>query len=392
MVAALTYFLLLVNALSLDDYGVFVSILASALIISNGGTYGFLAPTFRALTEDDKDKDAYVGAMFVYALLWIPLTLLTGFAIYALLFADYATMNTVIYIIVAEAILMRFVGLAYDLNLATGRYGYAACVNFLSVSPRIVAVFLFILFGHKDLETWSWYFACASFAAFASSWVLVPRLKARFCCKTLFRGLKESFSKEGVDFIQSIQVELDKVIVLLFAGPAAAGIYSISMRVIYVVTEPIRSLFPLAAQHFIKNTQKIRSLKTQFILEAGLVISCLGAFVAVIILLNIDPKFLGENVQAGFAFFSLLPMVFATKLLPEYHKTVLYGAKQLHKALVVAITITFTKMLGIYLVATCWEFPSNWPLALNLLFLILYIQSLAATWVWALRETRNAQA
>lgn len=386
MGGAFVYFLLLVNLLSLEDYGIFVSVLASALIISNGGTYGFLAPTFRAQTEQSSDCAAYFGGLLLYALAWVPLTLLAGVAIHAFIFSSYVSLQMVMVILVSEAILMRLLDSIYDLNVARNRYGHAALINFLSVLPRVLAVLLFMLAVDRSLENWALYFMGANLASFLCALVLMPRIRPVFSLLVLRQGLKEAFSQEGVNFIQSLQVELDKVLVLLFAGPAAAGIYSLSMRIIYVVNEPVRSLFPLVAKFFIKDIRRIRSLRNQVLFEGGMMLSCLAAYASLLVLLSLRPGLLGENVEAGFAFFSLLPMVFATKLLPEYHKTVLYGAKRLHKAVVVAFSITVTKTVAMWALASQLTFAEAWILPLNLLYLVLYGQSLWATWGWAMRE------
>lgn len=391
MVSALVYFLLLVNGLSLEDYGVFISILASALIISNGGTYGFMAPTFRAQTEKAYDREAYFGGLILYALVWLPITFLAAIVVYLLLFSAYASLTTMLLIIAGEAIFMRVLAASYELNIATNRYGFAAAINLFSVIPRIFAVVLFMAVPDHGLADWAVYFCFASFVSMIFALLLIPRIRPRFSVSVLKTGFREAMSQEGVTFVQSVQVELDKVIVLVLAGPVAAGIYNISMRIIYVVSEPIRSLFPLVAQHFIRNVEQIQSWRRQIILEVGLIASCLGAYLGLLVVLSFKPGLLGENVEAGFAFFSLLPVVFATKILPEYHKTLLYGARRLHKAVWVAFSITVTKMFAIYLIAISMPFPQDWAWALNLLFLALYIQSLLATWGWAMRDKTSIE-
>lgn len=391
MIAALVYFLLLVNGLSLEDYGVFVSLLASALIISNGGTYGFMAPTFRAQTEQAPDREAYLGGLILYALAWLPITFAAALLVYLLLFSAYVSFSTMLLIITGEAVFMRVLGACYELNVANNRYGFAATINLLSVVPRMVAVLVFMTFPDHGLAEWAVYFCVASFASMIFALLLMPRIRPRFSLPVLKNGFKEALSQEGVTFIQSVQVELDKVLVLVLAGPVAAGIYNISMRIIYVVSEPIRSLFPLVAQHFIRNVSHIQSWRKQLVLEASLILSCLGAYLGLLVVLSLKPGLLGENVEAGFAFFSLLPVVFATKILPEYHKTLLYGAKRLHKAVWVAFSITVTKMLAIYFMALAMPFPQGWAWALNLLFLALYIQSLLVTWGWAMRDKATGE-
>jgi O-antigen/teichoic acid export membrane protein len=389
MLAALAYFLLLVNVLPLEEYGLFVSILASALIISNGGTYGYLAPAFRAQAENNKDTDAYLGGLILYAILWVPITIAIGYGIHLVFFAQYTSLQTVLTIILAEAILMRVLDSIYDLNIARNRYGMAALINIGSILPRVIAVILFMMIEDRDLANWANYFLVANIIAFIIALALMPRLKARLDFATFRTGIKEAFSQEGVNFIQSLQMELDKLLVLTFAGPAAAGIYSLSMRIIYVINEPVRSLFPLVAKFFIRDTSRIRSLANQVKFEAGLIVSSILAYLSLILLLSFAPGILGKNVEAGYHFFSMLPMVFALKLLPEYHKTVLYGAQMLHKAFVIALGLTITKSLIIYIIVSRMDFAGEWLLPLNLLYGLLYLQSLWATWGWAIDRKKT---
>ena len=71
--------------------------------------------------------------------------------------------------------------------------------------------------------------------------------------------------------------------------------------------------------------------------------------------------------------FSMLPVVFALKLLPEYHKTVLYGAKKLHLAIVIAIALAITKAGLLVVIASQLDFHAAWIIPLNILFLLLYL-------------------
>ncbi|MCV6576214.1 MAG: oligosaccharide flippase family protein [Cohaesibacter sp.] len=386
MVAALIYFLLLVNILPLEDYGLFVSILASALIISNGSTFGFLAPTFRAQTEESKEAANYAGGLILYAILWMPVTLTMAYGLYLIFFAHYTSLDIVLSIIVAEAILMRLLDAIYHLNIARNRYGIAALVNISSILPRLIAIVLFSNIADQTLSNWSSYFLQANICALLIACFFIPKMEISFSLSSFRDGLKEAFTQEGVNFVQSIQMELDKLLVLTFAGPAAAGIYSLSMRIIYVINEPIRSIFPLVAKFFIKDTKRIRSLANQLKLEIGLILSSSLAYGCLIVILNIKPDLLGDNIEAGYHFFAMLPMVFALKLVPEYHKTVLYGAKLLPKAFAIALLLTLTKSVIIYLIASNMTFANEWFLPLNLLYIVLYIQSLWATWGWAMNE------
>jgi O-antigen/teichoic acid export membrane protein len=382
MVSALIYFLLLVNILSLSDYGLFVSMVATALMIGNSGTYGFLAPAFRAQTERSKQAREYVGALIQYMIAWVPITIVIGLLLHVLLFHEYVGLETFIAIVVAEAILIRVIDSVYNLNIANGRYAAAAFVNLFSILPRVIAVLLFFFAVDQSLANWVNYYFVGSVAALLLALCLFPPIRPVFSWTVLRLGLREAFSLEAVNFIQSVQMELDKVLVLLLSGPAAAGIFGLSMRIIYVVNEPIRSLFPLIAKFFIGDPAKITSMRNQILFEAGLISSSFVAYGGLITILSIRPDLLGANVEQGFRFFALLPLVFALKLLPEYHKTVLYGMKRLDRAAVIALFLTITKCTSIALIAGKLPFEAGWIVPLNLLYVVIYVQSLSQTWTW----------
>lgn len=386
MVSALIYFLLLVNILSLSDYGLFVSMIATALMIGNSGTYGFLAPTFRAQTEDSEHAGAYVGALFIYIIAWIPITLITGILLHIFLFHEYIGLEPFLAIVVADAIFIRIIDAVYNLNIAKGRYAAAATVNLFSILPRVVAVLLFSFAADQSLDNWVTYFFLGTLAALLCALCLYPPIRPVFSLFALRHGLKEAFSLEAVNFIQSVQMELDKVLVLVLTGPAAAGIYGLTMRIIYVVNEPVRSVFPLIAKFFIGDPNKISSVRNQVLFEAGLISASLAAYGTLIVVLSIRPDLLGANVEAGFHFFSMLPLVFALKILPEYHKTVMYGAKRLHRAVAITASLTITKCALIAWIASSLPFESGWLIPLNLLFLLLYLQSLGLTWSWGVER------
>lgn len=386
MVSALIYFLLLVNILSLSDYGLFVSMIATALMIGNSGTYGFLAPTFRAQTEDSEHAGAYVGALFLYVIAWIPITLITGILLHIFLFHEYIGLEPFLAIVVADAIFIRIIDSVYNLNIAKGRYAAAATVNLFSILPRVIAVLLFSFATDQSLENWVNYFFFGTLAALLCALCLYPPIRPVFSLTALRNGLREAFSLEAVNFIQSVQMELDKVLVLVLTGPAAAGIYGLTMRIIYVVNEPVRSVFPLIAKFFIGDPNKIGSVRNQVLFEAGLISASLVAYGTLVVVLSIRPDLLGANVEAGFHFFSMLPLVFALKILPEYHKTVMYGAKRLHRAVAITASLTITKCALIAWIASSLTFESGWLIPLNLLFLLLYLQSLGLTWTWGVQR------
>ena len=392
MISALGYFLILINTLSLEDYGIFVALVAAGLMIGNTGTYGFLAPTFRAHTEKAKSMGAFTGALIIYGLLWLPISLAGALLVHFLFFADYASLTVTLIIVSGEALFIRLVDVSYNINIARGRYAIAALINLVLGLSRLGAVGVFYLVAEYSLEVWVWYHLWGYVACAGASLLLFPPTQVRLSIPAFRQGFREALALEGANFVQSVQMELDKVLVLAFAGPVAAGIYGLSMRIIYVVSEPIRAMFPLVAKFFIGNPDELFSRNKQLLFEGGLILSALAAYGVLVMLLYQWPNLLGQNVAAGYAFFATLPAVFALKLLPEYHKTVLYGAKKLHLALVIAISLALTKSVLLTVIASQLPFHEHWALPMNMLFAILYLQSLLLTWRWAMPGGRNTPA
>ena len=60
------------------------------------------------------------------------------------------------------------------------------------------------------------------------------------------------------------------------------------------------------------------------------------------------------------------------------------AAKKLHLALVIAISLALTKSALLTIIASQLPFHENWALPMNMLFAILYLQSLLLTWRWAM--------
>jgi hypothetical protein len=140
------YFAILVNCLSLAEYGVFASAVATALMIGNGGTFGFNAPLFRAAATRPRIVGTYVAALLVYALATIPFVLALTFLAHLLILGSFISLPSLIAIVLSEAFCARFVLTVQALHVGLGRYALASAIGILPQILRSAAVVAFWFF------------------------------------------------------------------------------------------------------------------------------------------------------------------------------------------------------------------------------------------------------
>jgi hypothetical protein len=99
------YFALLVNALSLADYGVFASALAASIIIANVGAFGFTAPLFRGATTRRRLLPWYLGAFLAWTALVAPLSVGLATVFHMAVMDRYIGLTAFLAIAISEAIL-----------------------------------------------------------------------------------------------------------------------------------------------------------------------------------------------------------------------------------------------------------------------------------------------
>jgi hypothetical protein len=123
------YFALLVNALSLADYGVFASALAASIIIANIGSFGFTAPLFRAATTRRRLLPWYLGAFLVWTAVVAPVSLGMATAFHMAVMERYIGLPAFLAIAISEALLWPVIDTLFVLNAIFARTGSAAAVR-----------------------------------------------------------------------------------------------------------------------------------------------------------------------------------------------------------------------------------------------------------------------
>lgn len=380
------YFALLVNALSLADYGVFASVLALSLILCGGGAFGFTAPLFRAATTRPRALGGYLGAFLAYAGFETAIIAGVGLGVHALVFSAYIGTASFLAILLSEALFWRLVDVLTVVNNGLGRYRHGAQAGIIGSLARLVALALFMAAGSRDLDLWALFYLAGNAGGVGIALILLwPRIRIRWMPAILMRRLREALAFFGINTLQTIQIEADKLLVLAFAGQEQAGIYALSMRVIELLLLPIKSFFPPYVQSLLRNRKRAADWRTSLHVEAALAGIALCLFGVTVGVLALVPNILGRNVAAAAEWFRFLPLVPVFRALLDYHREMMFAADRLATYGAVAALIAALRLLAIAAILSVSASIEAliWPL--NGLALCLYGISAAAVWSLVIR-------
>jgi O-antigen/teichoic acid export membrane protein len=381
LVLQATYFVVLVSTLSVADFGVFASSIALALIIASGGTFGFTAALFRAASTRRRLIGFYIGGFYVYLIGAIPLSLAVAAGFHAAVMHHYLSLAAFLAIVASEAICWRIGDAIWLLNIGLGRYARGAAVSLFTSATRTVAVILFALWGSGGLEQWVLYYLAANVVGTAGCWCLfMPRVRPRFSLR-IFRGrLPESLSHAAASMIQSMQLELDKLLILFLAGQKTAGIYALSIRIIDLIAVPVRSFFPIYAQMLMRRRAALTDFASRCGTELAVMLVTTLLFVCFLQVLAWQPMLLGANVAAAYPWFSALLVVPAAKVLLDYHRELFFAANRVFAFTLITILVLAIKIPAMAAIALLAPGLEGWIAPLNLLWLVLYMISALLAW------------
>jgi O-antigen/teichoic acid export membrane protein len=346
------YFALLVNALSLADYGVFASALAASIIIANVGAFGFTAPLFRGATTRRRLLPWYLGAFLAWTALVAPLSVGLATVFHMAVMDRYIGLTAFLAIAISEAILWPLIDSIYVVNAGLGRYAHASGSTLFGSATRTAAALLFGLGGGGTVEQWAFaYLAANLVAAIACVLLFMPRVRPRWNTRIVRGRIPEAVSTSILNLIQSVQLELDKLLILLLTDQAAAGVYALAMRLIDLTSTPVKSFFTIYAQTLLRRRASIRDFALSLKVEL--------AVAAVATALFGGP---------------------AMKTLVDYHRELFFSANRLAWFAGISAVLAAIKMPALMLIVANGRALESWLLPLNLLFVALYAVSAALTW------------
>ena len=375
------YFVVLASTLSVADFGVFASSISLALIIATGGTFGFSAPLFRAATTRRRLIGYYIGGLYVHLLCSIPVSLTIATCLHVAIMHKYLSLTAFLAIVASEAVFLRIGDAMWQLNLGLGRYAHGSAVPVFTSAARTAAIVLFVICGGAGLEEWSLFYLAGN-AAGAIGCVLLfhPRIRPRWSLRIFLRRLPESVSHAAASMVLSMQIELDKLLILFLAGQEAAGIYALSIRIIDLVSVPIRSFFPIYAQMLMRRREALKDFASRCRIELGIMAVTTLLFVCFLQVLAYQPNLLGPNVARAYPWFSALLAVPAAKVLLDYHYELFFAANRVFLSTLITLLILAIKVPAMAAIALSTTNLQSWILPLNGLWLVLYVVSATLAW------------
>ena len=375
------YFALLANALPLADYGVFASALAASVIIANLGAFGFTAPLFRAATTRRRLLPWYLGAFLVWTAVTLPASLGIAAVFHRMVMEPYIGLGAFLAIAVSEALLWPLIDTLFVVNAGLGRYAHASSSMVLGSGTRAAAALLFGLWGSGTVEGWAFAYLAANIVAVAACLVLfMPRLRPRWDARIIRGRVPEAISASVLNLVQSVQIEFDKLLILLLTNQAAAGTYALAMRVIQLTSTPVKSFFTIYAQTLLRRRAALRDFAQSLRVELAVVAVATGLFGGFVLIAGIYPAVLGPNIAGAYPFLAGLFLVPAMKTLVDYHRELFFSANRLAWCAGLSALLAVIKMGALAAIVAGGRPLESWALPLNLVFVALYAVSAALTW------------
>ncbi|KQZ79138.1 transporter [Mesorhizobium sp. Root157] len=381
LVFSLVYFIALANTLSIAEFGMFATASAAGVMLSRLLAFGFISALYRTATIRPNLIGTFTAGFLLLALLSLPLLAAASYGVYLIFFSGYVALAAFAAIVFAEALLWRPVEVAMIVNNGLGLFGKAALLAILTAALRALAAVLFMLLPAPTLESWSWFYIGANAIALLVAFgAFYPRQRLRLRIELYWRRLADSVYVAGAEVLFYLQMEFDKLLVLAIGGPHLAGLYAIIMRLVDLTAIPIRTFSMMLVQRMMRTPQLLARLSVRSGIEGGIfAVSTLG-LVALGGVLHFFPAALGRNVAEAAPLVLLALCVPGLRNLVEYQAELLFARGQtLVRALNLAV-LAGLKAVLLVAVLKSFDQTSQLVLALNGVFLILYLASAVLTY------------
>lgn len=381
LVISLVYFLIVANTLTLGEFGIFATASATGVILSRLLAFGFVSPVYRVATVKPRLLGAYLAGFAALGLLSLPLIALASWGAYALLFAGKVALLPFATIILAEVLGWRLVELVAIVNNGMRRFREAALLVVIGSGLRTLAAIGFYLQAQPTLEGWAFaYLGATALSALIGFLVFLPRMRLAFVLALYPRRMADALSAGAADILFYLQAELDKLLMLAFAGDRVAGLYAIAMRVIDLTAMPVRSFNQMLVQKIMQERGLRGGARHRVLVEFAIAVVSIAGLVAIILLLALFPRALGGNVALASYLFLPMLLVPAFRNLVEYQAELLYARERTGSRVMLLCAVAALKAVLIAWVMTRHGADGGWALWLNGVFGALYLLSTVFTY------------
>jgi O-antigen/teichoic acid export membrane protein len=388
LVIALVYFLVAANTLSLGDFGRFATASAVGLIVARVGAFGFISAVFRIGSVKPRILGAYMGGFLALFALSVPVMAFLAWLVHLVLFQEDIAFAAFALVVAAEAIGWRLVEFVSTANNGVGAYRKAAAVVLAGTLIRVGVAVLYWLWGETSLLAWAMSYACANgLAALMALIFFRPPQRLRLEPRLYPRWVGESLASMAADMVFYVQSELDKIVILSFASPQAAGLYAIAMRLIDLTATPIRSFNQIIMQRIMRQRAMLTGWRRLAGLELAIAAVSLAGFAGIIGLLWLQPGLLGRNVAMAAPVLGVMLLVPAFRNLVEYHAELLYARQRTGLRAAVLALLAGLKAIGLAIAIQHSATDAAWLVQTNGVFGLLYAVSALVCYTALLRHS-----
>lgn len=381
LVISLVYFLIVANTLTLGEFGIFATASATGVILSRLLAFGFVSPVYRVATVKPRLLGTYLAGFAGLGLLSLPVILLVGWVAYALLFAEKVALLPFALIILAEVLGWRLLELVAIINNGMRRFREAALLVIIGSGLRTLAALLFYVQGQTTLTVWAFaYLGATLLSALIAFLVFMPKVRLAFVPALYPRRMADALSAGVADILFYLQAELDKLLMLGFAGDRVAGLYAIAMRVIDLTAMPVRSFNQMLVQKIMQERGLRGGARRQALIELAIAAVSIAGLVAIVLLLALFPRALGNNVALASYLFLPMLLVPAFRNLVEYQAELLYARERTGSRVVLLCAVAALKTVLISWVMMHHGADGSWAPWLNAVFGAVYLLSAVFTY------------
>lgn len=380
LVFSLIYFVVLANALSIAEFGIFATASATGVMLSRLVGLGFSSPLYRIATVKPRLLGAYTVGFLILSALSVPLFLAAAAIVHAMIFADLVPLGLLLVILCTEALVWRAVEVTITVVNGLQRFARASVLTIIGTASRAVAALVFGFAGGDALAHWVWYYLAANAVSLviALLW-FYPRVRLRFTPRLYLRRMSDALAVSGAEMLFYLQMELDKIVVLTFGGAQMAGIYAIIMRLVDLTAIPVRTFNMLLVQKLMRMPHWIDGVVRRASIEAVIFSVSVLALLAAGILLIIKPDLLGDNVAVVAPLVILALAVPGFRNLVEYHAELLYARGQTWIRAINLALLAGTKAVALVFILSNTTPTSDFVIWLNVAFAVLFATSALLT-------------
>ncbi|MFC0207534.1 lipopolysaccharide biosynthesis protein [Chelativorans intermedius] len=381
LVFSLAYFVVLANALSIAEFGLFATASAAGVMLSRLLAFGFLAPLYRIATVKPRLLGAYTAGFLVMSALSLPVLGAASFGIYLLFFSSDMPLAPFLLVVAAEALLWRPAEAVIVVNNGLGRFGRGALLVILGTAVRALAAVAFALFAPPGLLSWTlFYLAANALSLMLAIAFFYPHRRLRFTPALYAKRLADAVYVAGAEVLFYLQMELDKLLVLALGGPHLAGLYAIVMRLVDLTAIPVRTFSMLLVQKMMQAPDLLSRWSRRLGIEVAIFAVSTLALLALAVILRIFPTILGSNVAEAAPLVILALLVPGLRNLVEYQAELLFARGQTAVRAVNLVLLAGAKAVLLAHVLGAYTAPGDVMIALNGVFAALYLASLALTY------------